>query len=158
MLRPLDWGVDLTMQSLTKFYDGHNIGTGGAVVAATDELFEQIKLCQNMHGNIMAPSVAFNVLQTMKSMGLRVRRQSETATEIANWLGGHKKVTRVVYPGTTHPQKELADKYHKDGRSCWRGGTNITEEAVVLGDHVVVLVCRGRRGSWGSIILDLHRE
>mmetsp|Transcript_14116 Transcript_14116/g.34991 ORF Transcript_14116/g.34991 Transcript_14116/m.34991 type:complete len:429 (-) Transcript_14116:624-1910(-) len=115
MLKPLDWGCDLTMQSLTKFYDGHNIGTGGAVVAKTQELFEAIKLCQNMHGNIMAPQVAFTILQTMKSMHLRVRRQSETATKIAKWLETHPKVTSVTYPGTKHPQKALADKYHKDG-------------------------------------------
>ena len=126
MLKPLEWGVDLVIQSLTKFYDGHNVGTGGAVIAATQELLDQVKLCQNMHGNIMAPSVAFNTLQTMKSMGLRVRRQSETATKIALWLEKHEKVTKVVYPGTTHPQKKLADKYHKDGRSFWRG-TNITD-------------------------------
>lgn len=115
MVRPLDWGCDMTMQSLTKFYDGHNIGTGGAVVAKTSEILEQLKLCQNMHGNIMAPSVAFNILQTMKSMSLRVKRQSATATQIAKWLESHPKVTSVCYPGTTHPQKDLADKYHRDG-------------------------------------------
>jgi len=112
MVRPQDWGVDLTMQSLTKFYDGHNLGTGGAVVAKNAELFDQIKLTQNMHGNIMAPQVAFTILQTMKTMHLRVKRQSETATAVAKWLSKHPKVTNVVYPGTTHPQKALADKYH----------------------------------------------
>jgi len=115
MVKPQDYGVDLTMQSLTKFYDGHNIGTGGAVVAKTEEQMEQIKLCQNMHGNIMAPQVAFSILQTMKTMHLRVRRQSETATAIAKWLEKHPKVTSVCYPGTKHPQKELADKYHANG-------------------------------------------
>merc|ERR550514_2459377 len=51
----------------------------------------------------------------MKTMHLRVRRQSETAHKIAEWLAAHPKVTKVVYPGTTHPQKALADKYHKNG-------------------------------------------
>jgi len=115
MVRPQDWGVDLTMQSLTKFYDGHNMGTGGAVVARNQELLEQLKLCQNMHGNIMAAPVAFNILQTMKTMHLRVRRQAETATTVAKFLEKHPKVTKVVYPGTSHPQKELADRYHRDG-------------------------------------------
>merc|ERR1719201_1968468 len=48
-------------------------------------------------------------------MHLRVKRQSETATKIANWLRQHPKVTKVVYPGTSHPQKALADKYHSNG-------------------------------------------
>ena len=68
-----------------------------------------------MHGNIMAPQVAFSVLQTMKTMHLRVKRQSETALKISALLEKHPKVTKVCYPGTVHPQKELADKYHRDG-------------------------------------------
>merc|ERR1712151_98437 len=53
--------------------------------------------------------------QTMKTMQLRVQRQSDTATAIAKWLEKHPKGSKVVYPGTTHPQKELADKYHTNG-------------------------------------------
>merc|ERR1719387_3030576 len=49
-------------------------------------------------------------------MSLRVRRQSETAMKIAEYLEKHPKVTKVVYPGLdSHPQKALADKYHRDG-------------------------------------------
>merc|ERR1712014_329869 len=49
-------------------------------------------------------------------MALRVRQQSETAMKIAQYLESHPKVTKVIYPGlASHPQKELADKYHRDG-------------------------------------------
>jgi len=115
MVKPLDWGADLTIQSLTKFYGGDNVGLGGAVVAKSQAHLDRIKLCQNMHGNIMAPQVAFHMLQTMKTMHLRVQRQSETATKVAKFLATHSKVGQVCYPGTTHPQKDLADKYHKNG-------------------------------------------
>lgn len=115
IMKPLDFGCDLVIQSLTKFYCGHNISTGGAVVWKDPEMADRIKLCQNMHGNIMAPQVAFNVLQTMKTMDLRVRKQSENALKIAQFLEDHPKVTGVTYPGLTHPQKAIADKYHSDG-------------------------------------------
>jgi cystathionine beta-lyase/cystathionine gamma-synthase len=115
MVKPLDWGADLVIQSLTKFYGGDNVGLGGAVIAKSQEHLDRIKLCQNMHGNIMAPQVAFHMLQTTKTMHLRVQRQSETATKIANFLETHSKVGKVCYPGTTHPQKDLADKYHRNG-------------------------------------------
>merc|ERR1719399_367355 len=115
IMRPLDHGADITIQSLTKFYCGHNIATGGAVICKSPEHLELCKLGQNMHGNIMAPQVAFSVLQTMKTMHLRVKRQSETATKISAFLEKHPKVTKVCYPGTVHPQKDLADKYHRDG-------------------------------------------
>jgi len=116
IMRPLDHGCDLTIQSLTKYYDGHNMGVGGALVASTPELYERIKLVQNMHGTIMSPMVAYMTLQTMKTMHLRVTRQSQSAMKIATFLEGHKNVTKCVYPGlASHPQKELADRMHRNG-------------------------------------------
>jgi len=113
--RPLDHGADLTIQSLTKYYDGLNIGTGGALIAKTPELHDRIKLVQNMHGNIMSPMTAYMILQTMKTMGLRIRQQSASAMKIAEFLEGHPKVGRCVYPGLdSFPQKELADRQHRD--------------------------------------------
>merc|ERR1711993_162932 len=51
-----------------------------------------------------------------KTMALRVRQQSKTALAIAEFLESHPKVTKCVYPGlASHPQKDLADKYHRDG-------------------------------------------
>merc|ERR1712079_57509 len=50
-----------------------------------------------------------------KTMALRVRQQSKTALAIAEFLESHPKVTKVMYPGlASHPQKELADKLHRD--------------------------------------------
>eukprot|EP00949_MAST-11_sp_MAST-11-sp1_P003670 g3670.t1 len=113
--RPIDHGADLVIQSLTKYYDGHNMTVGGAVIAASEELDERMHLMQNMYGNIMSPHNAFLVLQTAKTMPLRVRQQSANAMELATFLEAHPKVTKVIYPGLqSHPQKELADKYHRD--------------------------------------------
>merc|ERR1712048_192039 len=54
-------------------------------------------------------------LQTTKTMAVRVKQQSKTALAIAEFLESHPKVTKVVYPGlASHPQKDLADKYHRD--------------------------------------------
>merc|ERR1711967_18581 len=64
----------------------------------------------------MAPMTAFLVLQTMKTMGLRVTRQSDSAMQIATWLEAHPKVEKVMYPGlASFPQKEIADKQHRNG-------------------------------------------
>ena len=116
VMRPLDHGCDLTIQSLTKYYDGLNIGTGGALVSSTPELHERTKLVQNMHGNIMSPMTAYLILQTMKTMGLRVRQQSSSAMKIASFLESHPNVTKAVYPGLeSFPQKELANRQHRDG-------------------------------------------
>mmetsp|Transcript_11030 Transcript_11030/g.26327 ORF Transcript_11030/g.26327 Transcript_11030/m.26327 type:complete len:420 (-) Transcript_11030:227-1486(-) len=116
ILRPLDHGADITLQSLTKYYDGHNITVGGGLIAKTKELWEKIDWTRNVHGNIISPWVAFIQMQTAKTMELRVTRQSQTAQKIAEFLESHPKVTKVMYPGLkSFPQKELADKYHRNG-------------------------------------------
>merc|ERR1719506_137207 len=116
MLRALDHGADMVIQSLTKFYEGHNMMTGGVVISKDKEMADRVKHIQNIHGNIINPFAAFIILQTTKTMALRVRQQSATAQAIAEWLEKHPKVTKVVYPGlASFPQKELADKYHRDG-------------------------------------------
>eukprot|EP00413_Alexandrium_margalefii_P016187 CAMPEP_0204531990 /NCGR_PEP_ID=MMETSP0661-20131031/11475_1 /ASSEMBLY_ACC=CAM_ASM_000606 /TAXON_ID=109239 /ORGANISM="Alexandrium margalefi, Strain AMGDE01CS-322" /LENGTH=419 /DNA_ID=CAMNT_0051538189 /DNA_START=74 /DNA_END=1333 /DNA_ORIENTATION=- len=115
MCRPLDHGADMVIQSLTKYYEGHNILTGGAVISKDKELADKVKWVQNVHGNIMNPFAAFIVLQTTKTMALRVKQQSQTAMAIAQFLETHPKVTKVVYPGlASHPQKAIADKYHRN--------------------------------------------
>jgi len=114
--RPIEHGVDLVIQSTTKFYDGHNITVGGAVICATKELHDIIKHQQNVHGNIMSPQNAFYTLQTSKTLGLRIKRQSETAQKVAEFLESHPKVDVVQYPGlASFPQKELADRQHLNG-------------------------------------------
>jgi len=116
MLRPLDHGCDMVIQSLTKYYEGHNMMTGGAVISKTKELAEKVKWVQNVHGNIMNPFAAFIILQTSKTMALRIRQQSKNAMKIATFLESHPKVTRVMYPGlASFPQKTLADRYHLNG-------------------------------------------
>ena len=138
--RPLDHGVDLTIQSLTKYYDGHNMGVGGALISSTPELQERIKLVQNMHGNIMSPMTAFLMLQTMKTMGLRVTQQSNSAMKICQFLESHPKVEKVVYPGLdSHPQKELADRQHRNnlhGGMAWFDVQGGDQAAIKLMDSI----------------------
>jgi len=116
IMKPLDYGCDLTVQSLTEYYHGHNMGVGGALIAKKPELYERIKLTQNIQGNILSPMTAYLMLQTMKTMGLRVQRQSSSALQIATFLEPHPKLEHSVYPGLdSHPQKALADQQHQNG-------------------------------------------
>merc|ERR1719162_2067269 len=90
--------------------------TGGAVISKHDDMHIKVKHIQNIHGNIINPFAAFMIMQTTKTLALRVRHQSKTAMAIAEYLEAHPKVTKVYYPGlASFPQKELADKYHRDG-------------------------------------------
>lgn len=144
VMRPMDHGADLTIQSLTKYYDGHNMGVGGALIAANEELYDRIKLVQNMHGSIMSPMTAYMMLQTMKTMGLRIKQQSASAMAICEFLEGHPNVEKVRYPGlASHPQKELADRQHRNGL---HGGMAMFD--VVGGDTAAVKLMDSIQRPW----------
>ena len=109
--RPLELGADISIHSTTKYFDGHNATVGGAVIAATEALDEAIRFIQNASGVIMSPWVAWLTLQGIKTLSIRMERQSANALAIAKFLESHPKVSQVAYPGlASFAQHELAGR------------------------------------------------
>ncbi len=107
--RPLDFGVDIVVHSVTKFLNGHSDMIGGVVVVKDPELAEQLGYLQNAVGGVMSPFDAFLALRGLKTLHLRLQQHCRNATEVANFLEAHPKVDQVLYPGLpSHPQHELA--------------------------------------------------
>ena len=107
--QPLALGADLSLHSTTKYLDGHNATVGGAVVAAAAELDEKLRFVQNATGSIMSPMVAWLTLQGVKTLSVRMERQSSSAMAIARYLSGHPAVAEVCYPGLeSFAQHDLA--------------------------------------------------
>ena len=107
--QPLALGADISIHSTTKYFDGHNATVGGAVIAATEELDEVIRFIQNASGVIMSPWVAWLTLQGIKTLSIRMERQSANAQAIAQYLESHPKVQQVAYPGLpSFAQHDLA--------------------------------------------------
>jgi len=107
--RPLELGADLSIHSTTKYFDGHNATVGGAVVARNEEFDQKVRFVQNATGSIMSPQVAFLTLQGVKTLSVRMDRQSANAQKIAEFLLAHDKVESVCYPGlASFPQHALA--------------------------------------------------
>ena len=109
--QPLALGADVSLHSTTKYFDGHNATVGGANVAATAELDEKLRFVQNATGSIMSPMVAWLTLQGVKTLSVRMDRQSASAMAIAQYLSGHPAVGEVCYPGLeSFAQHELASR------------------------------------------------
>jgi cystathionine gamma-lyase len=108
--RPLEHGFDLVVHSTTKYINGHSDIVGGiAVVGDNDELRERMAFLQNAVGAIQGPFDSFLALRGVKTLALRMARQSASALRIANWLAKHPRIERAHYPGLeSHPQHELA--------------------------------------------------
>ena len=108
--RPHDHGVSIVLHSATKGIAGHNDATLG-VIAADLDLINDIWAYSVLHGATASPFDAMNGLRGIRTLDVRLARQSETALELASWLLNQRNVTGVRYPGLkSHPQHELAVK------------------------------------------------
>ena len=108
---PLELGADIVMYSGTKHIDGQGRCLGGAVLS--DEEFRNAQLEPFMRhtGPALSPFNAWLLLKGLETLELRVERQSATALSLAERLGGHPAVRRVLYPGlASHPQFALASE------------------------------------------------
>jgi len=110
--RPLDHGFDLVMHSTTKYLNGHSDMVGGIVIVGDKPgLRERMRFLQNAVGAIQGPFDSFLALRGVKTLALRMERQSTSALRIAQWLAQHPRIERVYYPGlASHPQHELASR------------------------------------------------
>lgn len=115
--RPLDFGFDIVVHSVTKYVGGHSDLIGGGVVVREDkDLIERLGFIQNATGAILDPFSSFLALRGLKTLPLRMERHAANAQILAEWLEGQSKVERVFYPGlTSHPQHDLAARQMRSG-------------------------------------------
>jgi cystathionine gamma-synthase len=107
--RPLELGADLVVHSTTKYLNGHSDVVGGAVIAATPGLHEQVRWWGNCTGVTGAPFDAFLTLRGLRTLHARMRAHGENAQRVAEFLASHPAVARVYYPGLpTHPGHDTA--------------------------------------------------
>jgi cystathionine gamma-synthase len=98
-LRPLEHGADFVLHSATKYLSGHDDVLLGVVVCRREEDAERLKEFRTRSGIVAAPDPCFLLLRGLKTLELRVRRQTESATELARRLAGHPNVQTVRYAG-----------------------------------------------------------
>ena len=108
--QPLALGVDLAMQSATKYLNGHSDVTGGVVTGA-GALVAPIEKARRLLGTVMDPHPAYALGRGLKTLPLRIARHNANAQAVAEFLAGHPRVSRVYYPGlTSHPDHEVAKR------------------------------------------------
>ncbi len=111
---PLDMGADLVLHSATKYLGGHSDVVMGIIATKSKALADKLYFIQNASGGVPGPQDCFLVLRGIKTLHLRVERSSQNAFAIAKYLLGHKKVSKVYYPGfKDHPNHKIAKKQMK---------------------------------------------
>lgn len=105
---PADFGIDVMIHSATKYMGGHSDICAGAVAASTEHIDRIFQLAKNLGGSLSDYTV-WLLERSMKTMGLRVKAQSENALQLSRYLRDHALVSRVYYPGLEdHPGHAIA--------------------------------------------------
>ena len=98
-LRPLEHGCDYALHSATKYLAGHHDALLGAVVCRDPARAARLHEVRSRTGIVAAPDAAWLLLRGLKTLEVRVERQTATARELAARLAEHTAVERVRYPG-----------------------------------------------------------
>ena len=108
--QPLALGVDLAMQSATKYLNGHSDVTGG-VVTGPKALVAPIEKARRLLGTVMDPHPAYALGRGLKTLPLRAERHNTNAMAVSGFLAGDRRVSQVYYPGLpAHPDHEIAKR------------------------------------------------
>ncbi len=112
--KPLEFGADIVVESLTKYINGHGDVVAGAIIGNKNRIRDIRYYWNETQGAVLSPFDAFLVLRGVKTLDLRMRKHSQNALKVAKALEKHNKVAEVTYPGLeSHPQHEIVRKQMK---------------------------------------------
>jgi O-succinylhomoserine sulfhydrylase len=152
--KPLELGADLVTYSATKHIDGQGRVLGGIVLGSKELITGDVHTFLRQTGASLSPFNAWVLLKGLETLPLRVRQMSESAARIADFLGNHPKVARVIYPHhKSHPQYELAKRQMQTGSTLvafeLKGGQ---EACFTLSDALAIILISNNLGDAKSII------
>ena len=112
--RPIEFGADIVVHSMTKYLNGHSDCTGGAAILTRAGDAEKIYFIQRSAGAGLAPMDCFLVSRGIKTLAVRMDRHNSNGMAVAKFLESHPKVKRVIYPGlASHAQHEIAKRQQR---------------------------------------------
>ncbi|MDB8711194.1 trans-sulfuration enzyme family protein [Mediterraneibacter gnavus] len=112
--KPLDFGIDIVMHTMTKYIGGHSDLIGGVLISKDDGFMKKIMVQRDWFGGVLGPMEAWLAIRGLRTLDVRMQRHYETGMKVAEFLENHPKVERVFYTGlSSHPQYDLARKQQK---------------------------------------------
>ena len=131
LLKPLNFGADLVIHSVTKYFSGHGNITAGVICGNEEELMHKSVEYRKLVGHMLSPDDAYRLGTQLKTFRLRFERQCRNAEELAIQMEKHPVVERVLYPGLkSHASHRVAKNLFEN--KLW--GAMITFELVGRND------------------------
>ncbi|GAB1609019.1 cystathionine gamma-lyase-like [Argonauta hians] len=107
--RPLNFGADIVVHSMTKYMNGHSDAVMGCIALNDDKIAARLRFLQNACGAIPSPFDCFLVNRGLKTLHVRMREHQRNGLAVAKFLESNPRVVKVLHPGLpSHPQHELA--------------------------------------------------
>ena len=148
--RPIEHGVDISIQAGTKYLAGHSDLVIGMITVATDELFKTIADQTFAFGDTASPDDCFLALRGMRSLSVRLERQSASAMKVARWLEARREVKRVLYPALESDPGHALWKRDFEGASSLFGLAVQTTDEAAIARMVNGLALFRIGSSWGG--------
>jgi len=140
-VRPLDYGVDYVLHSVTKYLAGHNDLLAGVIVGSEEQL-DSVRNLRGIMGAINSPHNCYLLIRGLKTFSLRMQRHNENGMAIAQFLEDHPMVEKVYYPGLeSHPYHEVAKRTMRGFGGLvtfnlkdadWRKTANVVDNAKIF--------------------------
>ena len=151
---PLKLGADCVVYSATKHIDGQGRTLGGVILASEAFINEHIHNFLRQTGPCLSPFNAWVMLKSLETLPLRVAQQDRSAGQIADYLAGHARIARVLYPGRAdHPQRAVAQRQMASGGTLVafevKGGKR---EAFAMADALSIIGISNNLGDAKSLI------
>jgi O-succinylhomoserine sulfhydrylase len=114
--KPLELGAHIVVYSATKHIDGQGRCLGGVILSDKKWIDENLHDYFRHTGPSLSPFNAWTLLKGLETLPLRVRQQTDSAGRIADFLAGHRSISRVIYPGRPdHPQADVIRRQMSGG-------------------------------------------
>lgn len=112
---PLSLGADFVMESATKFLGGHSDIVMGSTATNDDKLHERLFFISKTTGGVPSPFDCYMAIRSIKTLSIRVERQNQNGLKLAQFLKGHNKIEKIMYPGLESDEFHMVAKNQQKG-------------------------------------------
>lgn len=150
---PLKLGVDIVVESVTKFINGHSDVIAGLVATNCETYYQELKLFQKNFGGILGVEDAWLIMRGMKTMGIRMDHAVKNAQKLAEFLQNHPRVKHVYYPGLKdHPNHEVHMGQSKNSGAVLSFELSSKEELIAFTEKIRIPILAVSLGGVESIL------
>ena len=150
---PIELGVDIVVESITKFINGHSDVVAGLAATNDPELYDTLKLYQKNFGAILGVQDAWLTLRGIKTMGIRLQAAVKNAEKMAEFLDNHPKVKSVYYPGLkSHTNHDIHMSQATNGGAVLSFELLSKEDMIEFTNRIIIPILAVSVGGVESII------